>query len=262
MDKTTAAGLLGAKIRALRDTHGWSPDELASRLFVTGNRVTKMELGTDPPNREMVQRLEQVLNAGGALLELYPLLRNESFRDYAVPFLIKQRKAKTIRTFSLIVPGLLQTPEYARAIMHAADPDGLTDIDAAVDQRLERQEVLAGSNAPWLWVVLAESALTTAIGSRAVLRDQIEKLLKDITQPNIHIQILPTGAPSIPGSISLLTSPTGERAAYTEGFDTGWFMQDADDVERYQKVYDRLHAEALGPGKSEEIIRETLGKHT
>ncbi|MEV7589721.1 Scr1 family TA system antitoxin-like transcriptional regulator [Streptomyces sp. NPDC089922] len=253
---------MGFKIRKLRDVRGMKPGELAKALWVSQGRVDQMELGIDPPNKEMIIRLTDVLEAGDELTELYPLLRNESFKDYARPFLAKQATAKTIREYSPIIPGLLQTKGYATAIMRLGEPDSVSGVEADVERRLERQEVLEGPDAPWLWVTLSQSALDAVIGSKGIMREQLEHLLKMIEKPNIHVQIVPHGAPCIPGSISLLDQRNGERSAYTEGFGTGRFMQDAQDFERHQKIYDQLHAEALGLRQSEEIIREALRKHT
>ncbi|MFJ7205662.1 helix-turn-helix transcriptional regulator [Streptomyces sp. NPDC098789] len=263
LDTSTAPGLMGAKIRKLRDIKGWKPGELAKALWVSQGRVDQMELGIDPPNLEMVLRLEDVLDAGEELLELYPLLRNESFKDYARSFLVKQAKSKTIREYSLRVPGLLQTKAYATALMSLGDPGANpASLAADAERRCERQEVLEGPDAPWLYVVLDVAALYKVIGSPAVMREQLEHLLKMTMKPNIHVQILLTEAPSVGGSISILTSRSGEASAYTEGFDTGRYMQDAEDVERFQRIYDQVHAEAESPSSSEQLIREALRKHT
>ncbi|MFF1776966.1 Scr1 family TA system antitoxin-like transcriptional regulator [Streptomyces virginiae] len=254
---------MGIKIRRLRDVRGLKPAELAKALYCSPGRVDQMELGIDPPNKDMVLRLEHTLEAKDELLELYPLLRNESFRDYARPFLVKQARAKTIREFSLLVPGLLQTKAYAVALMRLGDPEALaSDIEEAAERRCERQEVLDGTDAPWLWVVLDHGALTKMIGSRDIMREQLESLLKAVKRPNIHVQILRVGVPTVGGSISILTSRTGELSAYTEGFDVGRYMQDNEDAERYQRIYDQLQAEALAPSQSEKLIREALRKYT
>ncbi|MER5727797.1 DUF5753 domain-containing protein [Streptomyces sp. NPDC002138] len=263
LDRTTPSGLLGAKVRDLQDLRGLSPAQLAAKLFISETRLIKIQTANDPPNKALVERLTLVLDAGDSLMELYPLLRNASFKDYAQPFLAKQAKAKTIKEFSLLIPGLLQTKAYAAALMRLGDPAGPGDeIEAAAERRYERQEALEGPDAPWLWVVLDRGALTKVIGSRRIMRDQMEHLLKVIQMPNIHVQILPPDCPTVGGSISVLTSRTGEVSAYTEGFDVGRYMQDADDAERFQRIYDQLHAEALSPSQSEQLIREALGTYT
>ncbi|WP_374195484.1 Scr1 family TA system antitoxin-like transcriptional regulator [Streptomyces sp. ISL-87] len=263
LDRTTPAGLLGAKVRDLQDLRGLTVKELAAKLFISESRLIKIQTANDPPNKDMVERLTAVLDAGDSLTELYPLMSLASFKDYARPFLAKQAKAKTIKEFSLLIPGLLQTQAYAAALMRLGDPEGQEEeIQVAAERRYERQEVLEGPDAPWLWVVLDRGAVTKVIGSRAIMREQMEHLLKVVQMPNIHVQILPPHCPTVGGSISVLTSRTGEVSAYTEGFDVGRYMLDAEDAERFQRIYDQLHAEALSPSQSEELIREALGTYT
>ncbi|MFC8793492.1 helix-turn-helix domain-containing protein [Streptomyces cinereoruber] len=254
--ETFIAGL----VRDARKQLGWRQQDLAAKVFSSTTRISAIENG-DPPDLKLGRQLDQVLEVGGKLTNLLVIRDRVAFRDYAQGFLRDQARARTIHEFSLVVPGLLQTPAYARSIMQLADPGGRTDIEAAVRRRIERQTVFDGPQPPWLWVVLNENALREDMGAKAIMREQIERLLEAVELPYINVQILPAHRASIPGSVSLLTSPSGERTAYTEGFGTGRYMVEPADVDRYQRIYDRLHADALGIVESQEIIREALGKH-
>ncbi|MFE2016065.1 Scr1 family TA system antitoxin-like transcriptional regulator [Streptomyces sp. NPDC059491] len=247
-------------IRDARKRREWRQQDLAAKVFSSTTRISEIENG-DPPELKLGRQLDQVLELGGALANLLVIRDRTAFRDYAQGFLRDQARARTIHEFSLVVPGLLQTPEYARAIMQQADPGGGNDIDGAVRRRAERQAVFDGPHPPWFWVVLDENALSKVIGSRQVMRGQIERLLDAIQMPFINVQILEANRAGISGSVSLLTLPSGERTAYTEGFSTGRYMVEPTDVDRFQRIYDRLHADALGTVESEAIIREALGKH-
>ncbi|WP_435974739.1 helix-turn-helix domain-containing protein [Streptomyces sp. Qhu_M48] len=247
-------------IRDARKRHGWRQQDLAAKVFSSTTRISEIENG-DPPELKLGRQLAQVLELGEALVNLLVIRDRSAFRDYAQGFLRDQARARTIHEFSLVVPGLLQTPEYARAIMQQADPGGNNDIDGAVRRRAERQAVFDGPHPPWFWVVLDENALSKVIGSKQVMRGQIERLLEAVARPFINVQILKADRAGISGSVSLLTLPSGERTAYTEGFSTGRYMVEPADVDRFQRIYDRLHADALGTVESEEIIREALGKH-
>ncbi|KQX59425.1 MULTISPECIES: Scr1 family TA system antitoxin-like transcriptional regulator [unclassified Streptomyces] len=251
---------IAGMIRDARKRLGWRQQDLAAKVFSSTTRISEIENG-DPPDLKLGRQLDQVLELGGAMANLLVIRDRTAFRDYAQGFLRDQARARTIHEFSLSVPGLLQTPEYARATMQLADPSGEGDLDAAVRRRAERQRVFEGERPPWFWVVLDENALSKVIGSKQVMRGQIERLLEAVTCPFINIQILEATRSSIAGSVSLLTLPSGERTAYTEGFSTGRYMVEAADVDRFQRIYDRLHADALGTVESEEIIREALGKH-
>lgn len=247
-------------VRDARKRREWRQQDLAAKVFSSTTRISEIENG-DPPDLKLGRQIDQVLELGGKLANLLMIRDRVAFRDYAQEFLRDQARARTIHEFSLVVPGLLQTPGYARAIMQLADPDGRTDIEASVRRRAERQAVFDGPQPPWLWVVLDENALLRVMGSRHVMREQIERLLEATERPYINVQILRTDRAAIPGSVSLLTSPSGELTAYTEGFSTGRYMVEPADADRFQRIYDRLHADALGIVESQEIIRDALGKH-
>ncbi|MFJ2056384.1 Scr1 family TA system antitoxin-like transcriptional regulator [Streptomyces sp. NPDC087908] len=251
---------IAGTVRDARKQQGWRQQDLAVKVFSSTTRISEIENG-DPPDLKLGRQMDQVLELNGKLTNLLRIRDRVAFRDYAQEFLRDQARARTIHEFSLVVPGLLQTPGYARAIMQLADPDGRTDIEASVRRRAERQAVLDSPDPPWLWVVLDENALLRVIGSKQVMREQIEWLLRATERPCVNVQILRTGSSAIPGSVSLLTSPTGELTAYTEGFSTGRYMVEPADVDRFQRIYDRLHADALGIVESQGIIRDALGKH-
>ncbi|MFE9660291.1 Scr1 family TA system antitoxin-like transcriptional regulator [Streptomyces sp. NPDC005955] len=253
--------LLGWRIRRLRTELGWSVEQLAERVFVSPGRITQVETANDPPGKRLTEQLDGVLNAGGTLAELWPLIKTESFKDYARLFLRAQATARLIHEFSLAVPGLLQVDGYSRALMGIAYPENSADLEDAVARRMERQAVFDRLNPPWLWVILSESALTQAQGSPEVMIRQLDHLLDMTSRPNINIQILPSDRPSIPGSISLLTAPRGERSAYAEGFSSGTYYQEPDDVDRFQRIYDQLQAGALDIQASAQVIRDARRKH-
>ncbi|MFJ7901935.1 helix-turn-helix domain-containing protein [Streptomyces sp. NPDC096198] len=253
--------LLGAKVRKLRLGKGWQPGELAERVFVSPGRITSIETANDPPGRQLTEKLDQVLDAEDALVELWPLIRSEAFKDYAKLFLKAQSTARTIHEFSLAVPGLLQIEEYARALMGIDYLENSADLEDAVIRRVERQVIFEREDPPWLWVVLSESALDQVQGSHEVMAKQIDHLLAMSERPNINIQVLPLSKPSVPGSISLLTAPDGERSAYAEGFKTGTYYQEPEDVDRFQRIYDQLQAGALDIEASAQVMRDAQRKH-
>ncbi|MFB7588016.1 Scr1 family TA system antitoxin-like transcriptional regulator [Streptomyces sp. NPDC056169] len=247
-------------VRDARKQRGWRQQDLAGKVFSSTTRISEIENG-DPPDLKLGRQLDQVLELGDALVNLLMIRDRVAFRDYAQGFLRDQARARAIYEFSLVVPGLLQTPQYARAIMRLEDPDGVTDIEGSVHRRSERQAVLAGPEPPWVWAVLDESALTKVMGDRHVMRDQVAWLLELTERPFINVQVLRTDRAVIRGSVSLLTLPSGERTAYTEGFGTGRYMVEPAEVDLFQKIYDRLHADALGVDESQEFMRDALGMH-
>ncbi|WP_024756777.1 Scr1 family TA system antitoxin-like transcriptional regulator [Streptomyces exfoliatus] len=247
-------------VRDARKQRGWRQQDLAAKVFSSTTRISEIENG-DPPDLKLGRQLDQVLELGGRLANLLVIRDRVAFRDYAQGFLRDQARARSIYEFSLVVPGLLQTPAYARAIMRLEDPDGVTDIDGSVQRRSERQAIFDGPQPPWMWLVLDEWALTKVMGSRKVMREQIEWLLEATQRPFINVQVLRTDRAVIRGSVSLLTLASGEQTAYTEGFGTGRYMVEAAEVDVFRKIYDRLHADALGVDESQEFMRDALGMH-
>ncbi|MFB7369995.1 Scr1 family TA system antitoxin-like transcriptional regulator [Streptomyces sp. NPDC056222] len=247
-------------VRDARKRRGWRQADLATKVFSSTTRISEIENG-DPPDLALGRQLDQVLELGGSLVNLLKIRDRVALDDYAQGFLRDQDRARTIHEFSLVVPGLLQTPDYTRAIVRLLRPDGGVDIDAVLRRRVERQAVFDGACPPWYWLVLEESALMRVMGSKQVMRGQIERLLEATERPFINVQVLRSERVAAHGSISLLTLPSGERTAYTEGFGTGRYMIEMSEADRFQRIYDRLHADALGVDESHEAIREALRRH-
>ncbi|MEU8683116.1 Scr1 family TA system antitoxin-like transcriptional regulator [Streptomyces sp. NPDC048611] len=255
------AELLGSKVRELRESRGWSQGVLAGKVFTSVARIAGVELATDPPNADLCQRLDETLEAKGALMELFPLLRRSQFEKWAEVFLDKQAQAVKIYEYSQSVPGLLQTPGYARAMLASGRIfNSDRDLDEVVQARLERQEILRRPTPPWMWVILAESALHFTIGGRQVMREQLEYLLEVATSDRVHIRVLPyegTVPMALGGSLSLLVMPRGEQVAYVEGLRMGNLIE-GEDATPYTVLYDHLHGNALGPDESADMIRKVL----
>ncbi|MFE0192429.1 Scr1 family TA system antitoxin-like transcriptional regulator [Streptomyces sp. NPDC058989] len=262
LDPTTGvAELLGSKVRELRKAKGWSQETLAGKVFTSTTRIAQVELATDPPNAELCQRLDDALEAKGALMELLPLVGRSTFASWAEVFLARQAKAAKIHEYSQVVPGLLQTPGYARAMLASGQHIFHSrDLDEVVQERLDRQEILHREKPPWLWAILDESALHHVIGSRQVMREQLEFLLEAATSPHIHIQVLPyegTVPAALGGSLTVLGMPTGEQLAYLEGM-RGGSLHEGEDAIPYTVLYDRLHGNAISHDASADPIRRVL----
>ncbi|MFI6686716.1 Scr1 family TA system antitoxin-like transcriptional regulator [Streptomyces sp. NPDC050485] len=245
------ARLARAKVKF--EGHDWSQTFLAARAFVSQSRISEVETGKVPPDRGLAQKLEVTLGLPrDSLVNLIRILEQATVRDYAKPFLRRQEEASMIHAVGLVVPGLLQTPDYARELMLSGQAGDPTDIDSYVDQRMARQRVWERSNPPWMSAVLDEGVL-----HKATLK-QLERLLQAQETPNVSIQVLPSGAGHIMGTLYILTHPDGARGAYTEGFDIGNYSEDVDTVLRFQKVYDRLAASALTTEVTTDRINEAL----
>ncbi|MEU5301771.1 helix-turn-helix domain-containing protein [Streptomyces noursei] len=256
------AHLLGKKVQAARLARKWSQETLGGKVFCSAARIAQVELATDPPNRELCERLDEILELEGQLLELLPLLKHSStFVSWAEVFLRRQAKAVKIHEFSQVVPGLLQTPGYARAMLTSGylfNSD--RDLESMIQDRLDRQDILRRDQPPWLWAILDESVLHHVVGGREAMREQLQHLLNIGLSERVHIQILPFDATvpaALAGSLSLLTMPGGEQVAYMEGLRGGSLLE-GDDAIPYTVLYDRLHGNALSHDESAGLIRRVL----
>ncbi|MGW7412638.1 helix-turn-helix domain-containing protein [Streptomyces sp. NPDC054863] len=242
-----------AKTRAKVPGEDWSQTFLARRVFASQSRISEVETGDTPPDTDLARKIELALGLRpDELVNLVKILEQATVRDYAKSYLLRQQSAEMLQTSSFLIPGLLQTPDYARELMQTGQAFAPQNVDSFVEQRMARHAIWEREDPPWMTAVLAEAALHTTTEC------QLKKLLDSQEEPNICIRILPNRAGQILGSLTILTFPGGVRGAYSEGFDTGRYSEEPDQVLRYQKVYDRLAAHALTPEASSAAIHDAL----
>ncbi|WP_435059782.1 helix-turn-helix domain-containing protein [Streptomyces sp. bgisy060] len=267
---------LGNMVREARLALGrdWTQAHLAAKVFSSGSRISEIERGEDPPDRDLAKKLEIVLRLPpGALVHLVKILGQQSVRNYArvlsrqdvrsyaKTYMRRQLEATAIHEFSMGVPGLLQTRGYARGSMERGIAGSPDQIDGFVQTRMGRQVVLGRTEPPWMVVVLDEAGLCREMGGREVMREQVEHLLSLAQRPHLNIQVLPAKTASVVGSFALLTLPGEKRGAYTEGFSTGNYTEDPDVVMRFQQVHDLLRQDALDPRASYELMHAIAKRH-
>ncbi|MFJ8842768.1 helix-turn-helix domain-containing protein [Streptomyces cyaneofuscatus] len=258
------AALFGTRVRKLREAAGLTQTEVGARTHVVGSRITQIERATGAkPTLELTRSLDKALLADDLLIDLWPYVYREAYPDWSQAFIAYSARAAVIREYSShAVPGLLQTPEYARALLSMGH--SLRDaehLEERVAARLDRQVRLTGPDRPELWIILDEAVLRRPVGGSAVMRGQLEKLLRMAEEPNITVQVLPfdQGAHgALAGSLSVLVLPGGAQVAYTEGAHNGQLTEEPDEVERFVLTYDHLRAMALPPLMSLELIRSVL----
>ncbi|MEV8535758.1 helix-turn-helix transcriptional regulator [Streptomyces sp. NPDC051211] len=177
-----------------------------------------------------------------------------------------EAEAAAIRSYEpLVIPGLLQTPAYARAVIAGATPDASAEqAGARLQVRLRRQDRLKAPGKPLrLWVVLDESALRRVVGNREVMREQLEHLTHLAAQPHITLQVLPhdVGAhPGVSGQFLLLefADATDVSVVYLERFTSDLYLEKRSDVRRYSDMYANLQAQALSPDSTRKFINEAI----
>ncbi|MFI8090871.1 helix-turn-helix domain-containing protein [Streptomyces sp. NPDC086080] len=255
------AALFGARVRRLRTAAGLTQAELGARTHVVGTRITQIERASGAkPTLELARALDAALGADDLLVELWPYVYREAFPDWSRKFMEYSERAVAIREYAAhVVPGLLQTEGYARALLKVGRTLGSEEqLEERVGVRMGRQKRLVMPGRPELWVVLDEAVLRRPVGGQPVMHEQLERLLETGADPCIAVQVLPFDQGEhevMGGSLTVLTLPDGSEVAYTEGAHYGQLIEDPGEVRRFSLTYDRLRAAALPPLMSLDMIR-------
>jgi transcriptional regulator with XRE-family HTH domain len=260
-------------LKVARARSGISTVELGRLLGWTQTRVSRSELAR---RRITVAEAAAWADATGAADELHAEITGtaeEAARDVRSWWSVlqagqagRQREiaaleaaAPVIRNTQLIVPGLLQTAEYARQAMTLANVSSQRDVAAAVAARMRRQEILYDT-AKQFEYVLPESALRARLTSdAAVMRAQADRLLSLDTLPNISIAVLPFSAPLVawPGAFVIYEIP-GEPLVVIETLTDEVVLGDDRDVSAYREAFSRMRADALTGDQAHDLIREAM----
>ena len=259
----TPAEVFGAELRYYRTRTGLSQKDLASRANVSHDVISKIETGGRPPAEDFPPRLDAIpeLDTQGALTRLWGHLK-KSLKQRAYGWFQEwagiEAEATALRWYEpLVVPGLLQTEEYAQAI-RSARPDGnLYDLDEQVAPRLARQAALDRANAPQLWCILDESVLHRAIGGSKVMRSQLYRLADLAEHPKTTIQVIQAdGAHAgLLGGFILADLDGKPPMAYLETAVEGQVTDSPSVAAHVALSFERLRAEALSWRASCDLIK-------
>ena len=185
--------------------------------------------------------------------------------DWFQVYLGLEEAASLIRVYEVqFVPGLLQTPDYARAVVHLGQRSATQqEIAHRVRLRQDRQRVLGRRDPPRLWVVIDEAALRRPIGGAEVMCGQLERLIEASKEPNVTIQVMPFwlgGHAAEAGAFTLLRFPGLDLpdVVYTEQLTTAVYLDKPAHVERYTEVIERLSVQSEPPEQTIEILSRIL----
>jgi len=265
LDPTTGPlDFFGAEVRRWRTAAGLSQEQLGQRVGYTGAQVGKVETGERAPSQEFAQHCDQALpGAGGLFLRIYHLARrwDGGYPSWFVEWVQAESRAITLHTWEpLLIPGLVQTPEYARALFQAwrsARTDA--ELDQLVSARIERQLIFERPNPPSLWAVIDEGVLTRCVGSPQTMRDQLAHLLDVSDRLRITVQVVPAGAGAhagLLGAFAIAGFGDAPGLVYLESPAQGQTTQRSSVVVKVSETFDTLRAEALPRGASRDLIRK------
>jgi len=270
--------LLGAQLRRLREATGVSREDAGWEIRSSESKISRMELGrvgfkerdvadlltlygvTDDDERRALLALAHEANTPGWWHHYSDLLPNW-FQSY----LGLESAAALIRTYEVqFVPGLLQTHDYARAVILLGYGGASRDeLERRTTLRLDRQQVLNRPDAPQLWAVIDEAALRRPIGGPEVMRDQIKALITATQQPNIRLQVVPFhvgGHAAAGGAFTILRFPDRELpdVVYVEQLTSALYLDKREDVDQYAAAIDRVCVQADPPDHTIQTLHNIL----
>ncbi|MBO4258585.1 helix-turn-helix domain-containing protein [Streptomyces griseorubiginosus] len=271
--------LVGVQLAGFREDVGLSQEQAARAVGFSPAKLSRIEAGKGrrPPTEDDVRALLQLYRTDDHETSvLLQLLRRagepgwwQRFDKRLMPewfdrLVGLQEAAEAIRTFEIqYVPGLLQTPAYTRAVVERGLPSApAREVERRVELRTRRRELLQRPDPPQLWAVVDESVLWRVLGSREVMREQLEYLVKMAQLPHVTVQIVPldvtnASAPAIPVTYLRFGGLELPDVVYLEHIRSATFLEDRDETEEYRVTLDRLADEALNPRESLTLLRET-----
>ncbi|MGW5637852.1 helix-turn-helix domain-containing protein [Streptomyces sp. NPDC003832] len=269
-----AAGLfvaLGKQMKVLRERKGLTQKEFGALVGYGPDAISAMERGVRTPQPELLEKADELLDAGGLLREVVPEVREamstartrhpEWYRSYAG----LEAEAVSLYDYSTMgVLGLLQTEEYARAVFTQRHPplDEET-IEKRVADRLSRQQLFEKWPPPECSFVLEQAVLERPIGGTSVHAGQLRRLLRIGRMRNVQLQVMPTGRaehPCLDNSFTLLTPKGKEQVAYMESQGYPRLISDREEVRVLAGRYGIIRAQALNPHESLHLIEGMLGE--
>jgi transcriptional regulator with XRE-family HTH domain len=270
--------LLGRQLRELRETKGITREEAGYEIRGSESKISRMELGRvgfkerdvadlltlygvmDETERTAMIGLARQSNNPGWWHRYTDVLPG-----WFQAYLGLEASAALIRTYEVqFVPGLLQTKDYARAVVtlgHRRAP--ADEVERRVSVRMTRQDVLSRAHPPQLWGVMDEAVLRRPIGGPDVMRDQIMALIEVNKLPHVQLQVIPFhagGHAAAGGAFSILrfSDPELPEVVYMEQLTSALYLDKRDDIETYAAAVGRLCIEAEPPGRTAEILERTL----
>lgn len=245
------------ELKAQREARGWTQAETADRMGYSQSVVGKLEGCMVRPSEMHAQKADEAFGLPSTFQRLRALLMLRAYPDWFREWPGKEAAARILRWFELVVvPGLLQTEDYARALMANRLGGSQENIDGVVAARMERQAVLSSARPPELWVLLDEAALYRPIGGPAVMHEQMLRLAVAATQPHVCIQVIPAAVGVHEGLDGAGFVAADYDVAYVETAARGLMIDSAEDVAALAHKWDRLRAEALPRNASLELIEK------
>jgi transcriptional regulator with XRE-family HTH domain len=255
------------ELRAWREAAGLTQEQLADLMGFSTSVIGKLETCRTRPSKQHAEKLDQVLRTPGTFVRL----REAFFATSAIPDWFREwpdieADAVTLRWFeALIVPGLLQTQAYARALLRTRPDSTDEEIEAMVAARMDRQAVLAREKPPTLWIVLDEGVLHRPVGGSVIMGEQLTHLAGMARRPNVIVQIVPASVGAyegLRGPLVLASFASGTDVALQDAALFGQLIESDAGIAAVRAAWDTIKSEALPRSASIELIEKAAERWT
>jgi transcriptional regulator with XRE-family HTH domain len=261
---------LGALLRDLRNGHGWTVDQVAEQLMVSPSKVSRLETGQRGASPRDIRDLSQLYNLNDEqrqqLMDLALEGRQRAFWQQknvrSSTYIGLESEASLIRDAGIgLVPGLLQTADYSRAVLRAIRPE-LTEaeVEQRLSVRLQRQHLLTAPGSLIFQTVIDQAVLHRVVSPERVMRSQIEHLLEVSENPNVDIRVVPFSAGLLPSNtnkfiILSFDAPALPTIVYVEHMTADVYLEHAEDVEAYEATFSIMQEIAATPEETRDLFR-------
>lgn len=250
----------GAELRRRREDMGLSQAQLGAIVFVSGTYIGQFEQAIRKPQMELAIRFDEILKTDGIFERLcLGLINDRRYADYFAKAAELEALATKICDFApTVVPGLLQTAEYARAVTIAMNPLATEEyIEDKVSGRMDRTRLLKDATRPVYWAILHENSLRVPVGGPAAMARQLDHITALMRERTVLVQVLPCAAGAFAvmnGDLRLMEFEDAPPTAYTEAVYSGALLDDPAVVKHAYAAYDLLRAAALSPEASLDLL--------
>ncbi|MCW2904265.1 MAG: transcriptional regulator, family [Streptosporangiaceae bacterium] len=249
---------LAFDVRRYRLEAGLSQPQLGKIMGCAKQTVNNVEAGLRPPTEWQCRELDKHFATKGHFHRILTYARLNHDPDWFRQYTAYEARASMLKIYEgQLVPGLLQTPDYARVCLLAGR---IPDLDAAVAARMARQEILTGRDAAETWVLIDEAVLHRRVGGADIMRAQLARLVEIADVPHVTIRVIPWSAGAhqgMDGAFKVITVREGD-VAFVEAPNGGRLILPGSEVRAFAVRYDRIGAKALPEDSSRSLLARLM----